>query len=195
MSTDLCKILCMSHVSTLQYIAMWYQTQDRLFSWAQKSLWTMTVATTSNKWKHWRLVDREKTETWLSRWEEQTLSVWSTAHPSPWVGAPTHLGLHHVLPYPVFWHYLWLHHGFTQSVIFLSDNRISLHLATTFLKLLDKNPLPHTHISLQRELHTHDSSFSSVQFSSVAQLCPTLCDPMNRSTPGLPVHHQLPEST
>ena len=34
--------------------------------------------------------------------------------------------------------------------------------------------------------------FSSVQFSSVAQSCPTLCDPMNRSTPGLPVHHQLP---
>ena len=34
---------------------------------------------------------------------------------------------------------------------------------------------------------------SSVQFSSVAQSCPTLCDPMNCSTPGLPVHHQLPE--
>ena len=33
----------------------------------------------------------------------------------------------------------------------------------------------------------------SVQFSSVAQLCPTLCDTMNRSTPGLPVQHQLPE--
>ena len=33
------------------------------------------------------------------------------------------------------------------------------------------------------------------QFSSVAQLCPTLCDPMNRSTPDLPVHHQLPEFT
>jgi len=31
--------------------------------------------------------------------------------------------------------------------------------------------------------------------SSVAQLCPTLCDPMNRSTPGLPVHHQLPGFT
>ena len=30
-------------------------------------------------------------------------------------------------------------------------------------------------------------------FKSVAQLCPTLCDPMNRNTPGLPVHHQLPE--
>ena len=35
----------------------------------------------------------------------------------------------------------------------------------------------------------------SVPFSSVAQSCPTLCDPMNRSTPGLPVHHQLPEFT
>ena len=35
----------------------------------------------------------------------------------------------------------------------------------------------------------------SVQFSSVAQSCPTLCDPMNRSMPGLPVHHQLPEFT
>ena len=33
------------------------------------------------------------------------------------------------------------------------------------------------------------------QFSSVAQPCPTLCDSMNRSMPGLPVHHQLPEST
>ena len=31
--------------------------------------------------------------------------------------------------------------------------------------------------------------------SSVAQSCPILCDPMNRSTPGLPVHHQLPEFT
>ena len=36
---------------------------------------------------------------------------------------------------------------------------------------------------------------SSLQFSSVAQLCLTLCDLMNHSTPGFPVHHQLPEST
>ena len=35
----------------------------------------------------------------------------------------------------------------------------------------------------------------SVQFSSVAQSCPTLCDPINRSTPGLPLYHQLLEST
>ena len=37
--------------------------------------------------------------------------------------------------------------------------------------------------------------FSSVQFSSVAQSCPTLCDPMDCSTTGLPVHHQIPEPT
>ena len=37
--------------------------------------------------------------------------------------------------------------------------------------------------------------YISVQFSSVAQSCPTLCDPMNRSMPGLPVHHQFPEFT
>ena len=38
-------------------------------------------------------------------------------------------------------------------------------------------------------------SMLSVQFRSVAQSCPTLCDPMNRSTPGIPVQHQLPEFT
>ena len=41
--------------------------------------------------------------------------------------------------------------------------------------------------------HQFFSTQPSVQFSSVAQSCPTLCDPMNCSTPGLPVHHQLPE--
>ena len=38
-------------------------------------------------------------------------------------------------------------------------------------------------------------AFDYVQFSSVAPSCPALCDPMNRSTPGLRVHHQLLEST
>ena len=47
-------------------------------------------------------------------------------------------------------------------------------------------------------LHVHMSVFYvcvSIQFSSVAQSCLTLCDPLNHSTPGLPVHHQLLEST
>ena len=45
-------------------------------------------------------------------------------------------------------------------------------------------------------LHYNKSLYVSIsQFSSVAQSCPTLCDPLNRSMPGLPVHHQLPEFT
>ena len=47
----------------------------------------------------------------------------------------------------------------------------------------------------QLSTHAHIYYLSSVQFISVAQLCLTPCDPMNRSTPGLPVHHQLPEFT
>ena len=46
------------------------------------------------------------------------------------------------------------------------------------------------HLLLGRKAMTN---FSSVQFSSVPQWCPTLCHPMNCSTPGLSVHHQLPE--
>ena len=41
----------------------------------------------------------------------------------------------------------------------------------------------------------YSTSLAIRQFSSVAQSCPTLCDPMNHSTPGLPVHHQLREFT
>ena len=52
-----------------------------------------------------------------------------------------------------------------------------LAYSLTFRKLRSWHPVP------------------SVQFSSVAQSCPTLYDPMNCSTPGLPVHHQLPEFT
>ena len=52
-----------------------------------------------------------------------------------------------------------------------------------------------SYLHTQGKLWVSSISFSSVQFSSVAQSCLTLCDPMNRSTPGLPVHHQLLEFT
>ena len=48
--------------------------------------------------------------------------------------------------------------------------------------------------NLETVIHSGCISFSSVHFNSVAQSCPTLCDPMNRSKPGLPVHHHLPSS-
>ena len=50
-------------------------------------------------------------------------------------------------------------------------------------------------VCLSYARHSASSLYISINISSVAQSCPTLCDPMNRSTPGLPVHHQLPEST
>ena len=48
---------------------------------------------------------------------------------------------------------------------------------------------------LECEVKWASRSIRSDQIRSVAQSCPTLCDPMNRSTPGLPVHHQLPKFT
>ena len=50
-------------------------------------------------------------------------------------------------------------------------------------------------LSELRGLVMDREAFSSVQFNSVAQLCPTLCNPMNSNTPSLPVHHHLPEFT
>ena len=47
----------------------------------------------------------------------------------------------------------------------------------------------------RKEMKSKREKERSVQFSSVAQSCLTLCDPMNCSTPGLPVHHQLSELT
>ena len=48
---------------------------------------------------------------------------------------------------------------------------------------------------LAQHSNNQDHDIWSHQFSSVTQLCPTLCDPMDYSTPGFPVHYQLPELT
>ena len=50
-------------------------------------------------------------------------------------------------------------------------------------------------LNIQKTKIMASISISSVQFSSVTQLCLTICDPMNCSMPGLPVHHQPLEST
>ena len=79
-----------------------------------------------------------------------------------------------------------------------------LTIALSFLEELSfewmilRHLLGYSEVFQQRILQSHPQlhlsvQFSSVQFSSVAQSCPTLCNPMNRSTSGLPVHHQLPE--
>ena len=67
---------------------------------------------------------------------------------------------------------------------------------STKIKLAEWKPsTQHLMFNYVCYLKQFDISTSSVQFSSVAQSCPALCDPMNCSTPGLLVHHQLPEFT
>ena len=107
---------------------------------------------------------------YISRMKETTLAL-----------LPSLLNLRYILPW-------------TLLVIAPSFKKFALALAFPpdacyFIVLLDK--------LLQRVIYTHclKLTFLSVQFSSVTQSCPTPCDTMNRSTPGLPVHHQLPEFT
>ena len=59
------------------------------------------------------------------------------------------------------------------------------------------SPWGHKELNTTEQLKTHNISLISlcVHFSSVTQSCPALCDPMNYSISGFPVHHQLPEFT
>ena len=91
-------------------------------------------------------------------------------HPGPHIHSPPHC---------------WHPH---QSGTFLT---VSLFWDTITSKV------PQWFLPLPSKQYPGDSTASenAVQFSSVAQSCPPLCDPMDCSTPGLPVHHQLPEFT
>ena len=82
---------------------------------------------------------------------------------------------------------------FHQPGLFIGFWAVSSQTPYTYLSVILSDPPPtkEFHLLIPKAC----SIFSSVQFSSVAQSCPTLCNPMNRSTPGLPVHHQLPDIT
>ena len=67
------------------------------------------------------------------------------------------------------------------------SEKVGLKLNIQKMKIMASGPITSRGID--------GETVESVQFSSVAQSCPTLCDPMNHSTPGLPVHHQVPEFT
>ena len=78
------------------------------------------------------------------------------------------------------------------------------HVSKVMLKILQarlqqfmNKELPDVQAGFRKGRGTRDQivNIGSVQFSSVTQSCPILCNPMNHRTPGLPVHHQLPEFT
>ena len=71
----------------------------------------------------------------------------------------------------------------------------SKELKRLLMKVKEKSEKVGLKLNIQKTKIMVSDPIRSDQISSVAQSCPTLCDPMNRSTPGLPVHHQLPEFT
>ena len=75
--------------------------------------------------------------------------------------------------------------------------RLKISLLIDWLGLLRGNTVCKYTLAIYPSFHLSKSYplISSNKFSSVPQSCPTLCDPMDRSTPGLPVHHQQPEFT
>ena len=68
-------------------------------------------------------------------------------------------------------------------------------LKNLLMKVKEESEKVGLKLNIQKMMIMASSFISSVQFSSVAQSCQTLCDPMNCSMPGFPVHHQLQEST
>ena len=71
----------------------------------------------------------------------------------------------------------------------------SKELKSLLMKVKEESEKVGLKLNVQKTKIIASGPIRSDQIRSVAQLCPTLCDPMNPSTPGLPVHHQLPEFT
>ena len=122
---------------------------------------------------------------------QQVMAKWE--HHSTVISTSQRLGIFHRS-----WKYEWLYE--TSSFLVLANNSYFNRKLVQAKKITTHT---HTHTStgliqpLRYQLTVSDLRIylMSVQFSSVAQSCPTLRDPTNRSTPGLPVHHQLPEFT
>ena len=82
----------------------------------------------------------------------------------------------------------------SNQIIKLSTSKKKKYriIGTSLVSVTGHISMPFLKITIQAE---HQNENKVYQFSSVTQSCPTLWDPMDRSTPGLPVHHQLLEFT
>ena len=87
----------------------------------------------------------------------------------------------------------WTARKSNQSI--LKEISPGISLEGLMLKVKEESENVGIILNIQKTKVMASSPISSVQFSSVVQSCLTLCDPMNRSTPGLPVHHHLLEFT
>ena len=87
-------------------------------------------------------------------------------------------------------HFLCRFSGYSSASLPWNVTSNFFILALTVLHAMERTQASYSGLAV-----TTKADLSSVQFSSVAHSCPTLCDLMNHSMPGLPVHHQLPEFT
>ena len=76
----------------------------------------------------------------------------------------------------------------------VESEKVGLKLNIQKTKIMASSPFTSWQIDEETVETVADFIFSQ-SVSSVAQSCPNVCDPMNHNTPGLPIHHQLPEST
>jgi len=87
----------------------------------------------------------------------------------------------------------------TNNLSYMDDTTLMAEskeeLKSLLIRVKEESEKAGLQLNIQKTKIVPSSPISSVPFSSVAQSCPTLCDPMNHSTPGLPVHHQLLEFT
>ena len=85
---------------------------------------------------------------------------------------------------------------YPEKIIIQKDICTPLFIAALFMigRIWKQPTCPSTDEWIKKLWYVYTMEYS-VQFSSVTRSCPTLCDPMNRSMPGLPVHHQLLDFT
>ena len=113
---------------------------------------------------------------------------WPREHLLMHMGSATSdLSCYMVITYKMWGERAWTHH--------LGQFALSTHTLCSMIIILKTQRILCTLLGIMFSIQVWSNQQAKTSLSSVAQPCPTLCDPMKRSKPGLPVHHQLPEFT